>query len=542
MSSITAPLREPVPKFSPSSISTKADIAIPDVLLGYQVKTIKKCLSHEHDVVFIEKSRRIGITWGLASEAVLTASSRKADGGMDVLYVGTSIDMAREFIDACADWARAFSDAVDEMGDIEEVDGRTLPNGWMFEDEKKDIQVLRIQFASSFKILAITSKPRSLRGRQGWVVIDEAAFHDDLPEIMKAALAMTIWGGRITVISTHDGEDNPFNEYIKQIKADRLEYGHIKITFKKALNDGLYKRIALVSGKQYSKKAEIAWEAKIRKQYGDGADEELDCVPSQGSGAVFAESTIEKAMKSGGIVKRIEKPSSFVDVSESARAMVVDTWLKEQILPVLEELLTKGEYYFGQDFGRSGDLSALWVLYKGQDIIRRTPLVLEMRNMPYEQQKQILFYVIDRLPRFIAGKLDATGNGGYLAEAARQRYGASRIEEVKFTKSWYEENMPRFEADFKDGLSLIPRDLDILNDHRAVKRVKGIVKVPRDERQAQTGKDKTKKRHGDTAIAHALAYIASIGEYVPCEYETVNVEPTEFDSYMGSGSGIEGYF
>ncbi len=534
-------LREVADKFLPSEISKGLEIDAPNVLLPYQGSAIATCINNDYDVVFIEKSRRVGITWGLASEAVLTASSSKKDGGQDVLYVGTSIDMAREFIDVCADWARAFSGAIDEMGDFEELDGTVLPKGWVFDDDKKDVQVLRIQFASGFKVIAITSKPRSLRGRQGWVIIDEAAFHDDLKELMKAALALLMWGGRVTVISTHDGEDNPFNEYIKQIKAGRIDYGHVKITFDTAIKDGLYERISLIKGKTYNKELEQKWVDKIRNQYGDGANEELDCVPSQGSGAVFAESTIEKAMLYDGTIIRLDKPSSFVDVSEAARKMVIQTWLNDKVKPILSELPKKGEYYFGMDFARNGDLSALWIINKGQDLIRKTPLVMELRNIPYEQQKQILFYIIDNLPRFMRGKLDATGNGGYLAEVARQRYGASRIEEVKLTNKWYEENMPKFEVDFKDGLSLIPKDLDILNDHRAVKRVKGIVKVPRDERQVQSGADKTKKRHGDTAIAHALAYIATTDTIVPIEYEKIETITGEYESWVSSGD-IGGYF
>lgn len=61
----------------------------------------------------------------------------------------------------------------------------------------------RFTFASGFEIVALSSKPRGLRGRQGYVIIDEAAFHDDLPEVLKAAMALLMWGGKVLVISTH---------------------------------------------------------------------------------------------------------------------------------------------------------------------------------------------------------------------------------------------------------------------------------------------------------------------------------------------------
>jgi phage FluMu gp28-like protein len=44
---------------------------------------------------------------------------------------------------------------------------------------------------------------------QGKVLIDEAAFHDDLDELLKAAMALTMWGSHVVVISTHDGAENP---------------------------------------------------------------------------------------------------------------------------------------------------------------------------------------------------------------------------------------------------------------------------------------------------------------------------------------------
>jgi len=63
-------------------------------------------------------------------------------------------------------------------------------------------------------IVALSSRPSNLRGKQGNIVIDEAAFHDNLPALLKAALAIMMWGGRIRVISTHNGADNPFADLV----------------------------------------------------------------------------------------------------------------------------------------------------------------------------------------------------------------------------------------------------------------------------------------------------------------------------------------
>ena len=135
--------------------------------------------------------------------------------------------------------------------------------------------------------------------------------------------------------------------------------------------------------------------------------------------------------------------------------------------------------------------------------MRRTPFVVELRNIPFRNQEQVLFYIVDRLPRFTTGAMDARGNGQYLAETAAQRYGA-RIVQVMLSESWYRENMPRYKAAFEDGTIEIPKDADVLADHRAIVLEHGVAKIS--ERRA--GSD-GKGRHGDSAMAAALAFFAS---------------------------------
>ena len=41
------------------------------------------------------------------------------------------------------------------------------------------------------------------------LIYKSCAFIDALPEVMKAAFALLIWGGKVVIISTHDGAENP---------------------------------------------------------------------------------------------------------------------------------------------------------------------------------------------------------------------------------------------------------------------------------------------------------------------------------------------
>jgi phage FluMu gp28-like protein len=196
-------------------------------------------------------------------------------------------------------------------------------------------------------------------------------------------------------------------------------------------------------------------------------------------------------------------PAEFSGQPEAQRYSETQAWCEDNIAPALAALDPSRASFFGEDFGRSGDLTVIWPLQIAPNLTRRTPFVVELRNIPFRNQEQVLFYVADHLPRFTAGAMDARGNGQYLAETAAQRYGA-RIVQVMLSEAWYRENMPRYKAAFEDGTIEIPKDADVLADHRAFVLDQGVARIS--ERRA--GSD-GKGRHGDSAMAAALAYFAS---------------------------------
>ncbi len=81
-------------------------------------------------------------------------------------------------------WAKAFNAAAEEIR--EEVI-----------TEDKDILTFVVYFASGFKVKALSSNPGNIRGMQGNVTIDEAAFHEQLDEVLKAVTPLTTWGGKV---------------------------------------------------------------------------------------------------------------------------------------------------------------------------------------------------------------------------------------------------------------------------------------------------------------------------------------------------------
>lgn len=449
----------------------------------------------------MQKSRRIGITWAEAADSVLTAAI-PGRSGSDTWYMALNEEGALEFMQDAAFWVKQYQLAASE---IEET---------LIEDIDKSILAYRIRFESGYRVTGLTSRPSNLRGKQGRVVADEFAFHPDQMELLKAAIALLMWNGRIHIISTHNGITNPFNKLVEEVKSGKRQYSLHTVTLDDAINAGLYKRICLATGQEWSLKKQEHWRQDIIDQYGDDADEELFCNPKAGGGAYIPPLLVEARMDRRYSVVRLALPDEFNIKSQPVQLTEIQDWLKESIYPLLNALPRHQKSYYGMDFGRTGDISAIALLLEDDSrgltvegkVRLYCPLLIELRNVPIKRQEQILYGVIDHLPNFCGGASDARGNGTALAEFAESKYGASRIEKVMPSQPWYLEAMPDYKKALEDERLRMPYDDDVKTDHAAIEEHNGVPKVP--ERSRYKGKDGG-KRHGDAAIALVLANYAA---------------------------------
>tara|TARA_R110002020_G_scaffold34066_35_gene103970 strand:- start:6609 stop:8291 length:1683 start_codon:yes stop_codon:yes gene_type:complete len=501
-----------------------AELGLPKVLLDYQGDTVAK-LESGTSLLVIEKSRRIGLTWGLASYAVLRAARAKSAGGMDAMYISYSQEMTREFVDACGMWARAFNMAALDAEEFLFADND--------ESGDRSIQAFRIRFDSGFEIVALSSAPRTLRGKQGLVLIDEAAFVDSLKELLKAALAFLMWGGQVIVCSTHNGVDNEFNVLVQDILGGRRKGAHTRIDFDQALMQGLYQRICLVTGKDWSPEAEAAWRQDIIDFYGDGADEELFCVPALGSGSWLTAPLIEARMwlsPQQSPIIRIDLPTDYLHRPELERRHLLAPHVEAiaTALGGLDELLM---HAFGYDVARKGDPAIAHLLAIDPLLIRRSALTVEMRNVPFAEQKAICTDILKAAPRLVGAAIDATGLGMNLAEDLGREFGLRESDEgaglvwmINFSQGWYNENMPPLKVAFEDGTIALAKDAEHVSDLRLVKVIRGIPSIP-PEREGEKGK----KRHGDFAVALALAHFASRMQWSEFGYRAAKPKPSRFE-------------
>lgn len=491
------------------------------VLMDHQIEW----LADESILKGCAKGRRTGITFAEALDATLIAAAQRSAGGQNYFYIPDSKPKGREFIGYAAHFSKTVAK---ELLSIE--DG-------VFFDQKADgttqaISSYIIRFASGFRIEGLSSRPENIRGLQGVVCIDEAAFHRDVRSVIDAVAALLIWGGKVRIISSHNGVSNPFNELIKEALAGKNGFNFHTFTFGDAVRNGLYKRVCLMKGEEWSKEKEDEWEAKIRSAYGTRTAkmrQELDAIPAEAEGAAMTRVLIESCMSRDlPAVVRWDRPDDFKNLDDYEREEQASEFCEGVLKPLLNALDPAREHCFGEDFARSGDKTAIVVFEIGADLVRRARLVVELKNIPFDQQRDILFFLGDRLPRLTGGALDARGNGQYLAEKARQRWGEC-IHEVMLSAKWYAANMPAYIEAFGDKSLLFPYDADILADHQALAYVNGIIKVP--DEHSSKGVDGF-DRHGDTAPAGALAWFASCQDALAYGYET---------NRKTAGSGMVGH-
>ncbi len=438
-------------------------------LLPYQ----KRWVADRAGVKVIEKSRRIGLSWAEAYDAVMHAG----EGRGNVYYQSYNKDMTRGFIDDCADWAEELNKAAEAVGET------------LIRDGGRDVQAFRLALASEREIVAMTSAPRTFRskGRPGDVaVIDEAAFVDNLDEVLKAALAFRLWGSRVHIVSTHNGEASPFAALVRDIREGVRPGSLHTVTLKQALAGGLYERICEVTEQPWSPEAEAAWEAGLRAEYGARAAEELDCIPSAGTGAWLAWEIIRAA--------------------ENAEAGDPDGF-------------QGGSAYIGIDVARRRDLWVAVVVEKAGDVLWLRELRAE-RDIPFSEQRAIVRELAGRYhPVRVA--VDQTGMGEAVVEQLAEDHGRVRVEGVLMTGPRRLDVATALREAMEDRRLRIPRADDLRRDLHSVRAEAGPTGSPRlvAERAGTDG-------HADRFWALALACAAAAAGRHPAAGVTVASDPS----------------
>jgi phage FluMu gp28-like protein len=453
----------------------------------------------------MEKSRQIGASFADAYDSVRKAGC--TEGGMDVWVSTRDERQARLYIEDCAMWAQMLQREAEKEKAVVIADLR-------------DVKADMMEFASGCRIYVVSSNPNALAGKRGHVKLDEFALHQEQRLLYRVAKPVTQWGGTLSIISTHRGEQTVFNELIRDIRerGNPMGWSLHSVPVQKAVEEGLVEKImqAQQQGKhrtsnpdkrhrdcadsasenrtlneEEKRKLRVEFLSRLRAECIDEEQwlQEYCCTAADESKAFITFEMVAgceerglRLMTVGELEKYAsgeweegdkwdqcgrkegsdethgdgEAESRSGSESKSKRGMIDGEDGKHS--PVL---------YLGLDVARKHDLCVFDVGEKIGDVVWDR-LRIEMRGCRFAEIEETLFRLL-RLPQVKRACIDATGLGAQLAERAAERF-EWKVEPITFTASMKEELAFGLRADFEERRLRIVRDERLVADLRGIKK------------------------------------------------------------------------
>ena len=426
--------------------------------LTYQGDVIRD----DSQLILVEKSRQIGLSWTAAFKIALEKSF---DDAQTDAWISSRDDMqARLFKEDCNKWSGVLDMAAKDLG-------------YQVIDEEKKISAYVLAMASGRRIHCMSSNPDAQAGKRGDRVLDEFALHPDPRKLYSIAQPGITWGGKMIIISTHRGSANFFNELVQEVKHKGNPKGFSlhTLTLQRALDDGFLAKLKskLPPGDPRQQMDDAAYFDFIRAQCADEESflQEYMCIPADDNSAFLS-----------------------YDLITSCEYPLTTPWE----WPVAEVAAQcKGRLFIGVDVGREHDLTVIWVVEKLGDV-SYTRAIVTMAKETFDAQEHS-FYQWLALPQVQRCCIDQTGLGRQFAERAQQRYGKYKVEPVNFSAAVKEELAYPVRAAFEDKTVRIPNDAVIRADLRAIR------KETTASNNIRFTADRGKNGHADRFWALALA-------------------------------------
>lgn len=273
-----------------------------------------------------------------------------------------------------------------------------------------DLRAFEVEFANGRFARGLSSSPDAFAGKQGWISLDEFALHKDPRQLYGIVQPGIMRGGSISIISTHRGTGNFFNELVREIKekGNPKRFDFFSIHIEDAVKEGLWIKI------QQTLKANAV------------EDERLGWTDDDFLQSLRNECATEEMWLQEYMCSPCDDASALLTWEEILAASRTSA----EIAAMVARAPADAPRYFGMDIGRRNHPSVLWEWVKVDGLFVEDRVTL-MPKMTFAKQEEVLYSRMDAHP---TAKLavDATGLGMQLAENAVARYGW-RVEPVTFT-------------------------------------------------------------------------------------------------------------
>jgi len=342
-----------------------------------------------------------------------------------------------EFSLYCQRWCRLFNAVVQTFTEQLEDD-----QGYRFNNYV-------VEFPNGSRVNCMSSNPRRFRSKGGDVCLDEFDWHDSPGEMLDAAMPVTTWGYDITILTTRNGEGSEFDNLTnvaRKVAAGELDpekdpvlpwsYHLTPITV--AVEQGLAEKIYKLTHVDPAARERFIRECRARCRNLDAFNQEYMCIPSSAASTLI--------------------PYDLYQSCESSDCLA-------NLVPHTE---ARRDYYLGGDIGREKHLTVFWVAERLGDVLV-TRKIIRLYKTPYNTQ---LTVASDLLSNYNLRRacIDATGIGDMLAESLQDRFGADRVEKLKFTNQLKDHLASGLRASFEDRRIRVPNDVKVRESFHKVRK------------------------------------------------------------------------
>ena len=395
------------------------------VLAHYWLPYQELWINDESRNKLAEKSRRTGFTF--AEEWRRVERISKTGAAYDAYITTKDEGLAKQFIRECKEFAGMLNVAAEDIGEV------------VF-DRKTGSSAQALQAATGRRIYALSSNPDNQAGRAGDRTADEYALSKQQRELFAIMKPGTMWGGQLSVFSTHRGVGSYFNQLIREYheKGNPKKWSFHSVPITKAVDEGLWLKIRHLLPADDQRKA---WDdnqflQSCRDEMPDEESylQEFMCVPEDDAAAFL--------------------PWSLIVPCSHATLNSMD-W---RSLP--------GPFFVGFDVARKKDLSVITIGHQVGDHLSAVGEIV-MERKTFTEQEGILYAILADA-RVQHACIDATGLGAQLAERAKEKFGY-KVTPVVFTNPAKHMLAYPMKKRFEDRTIAIRDDMKLHADLRSVK-------------------------------------------------------------------------
>jgi phage FluMu gp28-like protein len=124
--------------------------------------------------------------------------------------------VGKEFIQLVINWGKLINFQIGKT--IVDIENATTEN---------------VSLINGCKIRSLSSNPKNMRGREGLIILDEFAHHENQYELFRAATGSIARKGQLRILSTHNGHQSYFYGLVQN-----TDYEHMRTTIFDALKHG----------------------------------------------------------------------------------------------------------------------------------------------------------------------------------------------------------------------------------------------------------------------------------------------------------------